>query len=546
MRHTSPAPHREYILKDSEAVVSKTDLRGNITYANQDFINISGYSAEELIGAPQNIVRHPDMPAEAFADFWRSLRQGRSWTGLVKNRCKNGDHYWVEANAAPMIADGKVVGYTSIRVKPTREQVRAADLAYAEIRAGNRELFIRDGRVLRRAGWRWPAWLPTPTLKRRIVLGCGALALLFLLSWLTPALAGDTAARALPAGAGVLGCALFGWHLQRAAVAPLRQLCGDIGSMSAGDLSARIAARGDDELGCLSQALRVLQINVKLLVGQIKESAGAVRLGAREMAGGNADLAARTESQASSLQETATSIEQLTGTLRQTADNVRRANALASHTAEVAGRGGVAVGQVIDTMAGIRDSSQRIAEIIGVVDGIAFQTNILALNAAVEAARAGEQGRGFAVVAAEVRALAQRSATAAGEIKRLIQGSVAQVRRGGELVDEAGRIMADVLASVTRIAGHMGDISHASGEQSLGIAQVNLAIGQIDAATQQNAGLVEQSALAAETMLGQSQQLGRLVDAFKLVARPAGMAAAVPAVPARPVARRGEGAAATC
>ncbi|PHV05306.1 chemotaxis protein [Janthinobacterium sp. BJB412] len=518
MRHTHPATHREYVLKDAEAVVSKTDLQGNITYANQDFINISGYSAEELLGAPQNIVRHPDMPAEAFADLWRCLKQGRSWTGLVKNRCKNGDHYWVEANAAPMIADGKVVGYTSIRVKPSREQVRAAEQAYAEIRAGGGRLHIRDGAALRRAGWRWPARLPALSLKGNIGLGCGALAALFLAGWLASALGGGMAARALPAAAGVLGCALFGWQLQRAAVAPLRQLCGDIDRMSAGDLSARIAARGDNELGCLSQALRVLQINVKLLVGQIKESAGAVRQGAHHMAGGNADLSARTESQASSLQQTAASIEQLTSTLRQTADNVRQANALAAHTAEVADRGGVAVGQVIATMAGIRASSQRIAEIIGVVDGIAFQTNILALNAAVEAARAGEQGRGFAVVAAEVRALAQRSATAAGEIKQLIQGSVAQVQQGGALVDEAGRIMDDVLASVTRIAGHMGDISHASGEQSVGIEQVNLAIGQIDAATQQNAGLVEQSAAAAETMLGQSQQLGRLVDAFQLVA----------------------------
>ena len=519
MRSNMPVTQHEYILSDCETVVSKTDLQGNITYVNQDFVNISGFSREELLGAPQNIVRHPDMPAEAFTDFWRSMKGGHAWTGMVKNRCKNGDYYWVEANAAPIIEGGRMVGYTSIRVKPSREQVRAAEQAYAQIKAGSKDLRIHHGAVVR-GGGRLGGLFGGITLGMQIGGGGALLALLFALCGLAPALFGDgPAARALPALLGAVASLLFAAQLRRGALAPLARLRHDIGEMSAGDLSARIHVARDDELGQLAQALRVLQINVKLLVGQIKESSGAVNRGASEIASGNSDLSARTESQASSLQQTAASIEQLTATVRQNADNAREANTLVQHTADVAAKGGTAVGQVVETMEGIRASSQKIVEIIGVVDGIAFQTNILALNAAVEAARAGEQGRGFAVVATEVRALAQRSATAAAEIKSLIQGSVARVREGSELVGEAGRTMDDIVASVARIAGYMGDISHASGEQSAGIAQVNQAIVAIDAATQQNAALVEQSAAAAETMLQQSEHLGLLVDAFRLVAQ---------------------------
>ncbi|SFM64868.1 methyl-accepting chemotaxis protein [Rugamonas rubra] len=538
MRSNMPVTQHEYILSDSETVVSKTDLQGNITYVNQDFVNISGFSREELLGAPQNIVRHPDMPAEAFADFWRSMKGGHAWTGMVKNRCKNGDHYWVEANAAPIIEGGRMVGYTSIRVKPNREQVRAAEQAYREIKAGSKELRIHHGAVVRRAGWRLAALLGRATLQQQIVGGGALLALLFAWCWLAPSLPGGTAPPALLGAAGSL---LFAALVQRGAVAPLRRLCHDIGEMSAGDLSARIHMERDDELGHLAQALRVLQINVKLLVGQIKESAGMVNLGAGEIASGNNDLSARTEAQASALQQTAASVEQLNSTVRQNADNAREANALVRHTAEAAAKGGAAVGQVVETMQAIQAGSRKIAEIIGVVDGIAFQTNILALNAAVEAARAGEQGRGFAVVASEVRALAQRSATAAAEIKTLIQGSVRQVEQGGAMVGEAGRTMDDIVASVARIAGYMGEISHASQEQSAGIAQVNQAIGAIDAATQQNAALVEQSAAAAEAMRLQSEHLGQLVDAFKLVAD-APQRAGVVAAPARragPPARQG-------
>ncbi|HTN65495.1 MAG TPA: methyl-accepting chemotaxis protein [Burkholderiaceae bacterium] len=520
MRTNLPVTNVEYVLKDSETIVSKTDLRGKITYVNADFARISGFSEEELIGAPQNIVRHPDMPPEAFKDFWHALKSGHAWTGLVKNRCKNGDHYWVEANAAPIIENGKIVGYSSVRVKPSREQVQAAEQAYRAIRAGNRSLEIRHGAVVRRT--RLGRFNPVQalSLKAKIGISSAILMLLFALNLAALAL-GDGQHHgwsAITLAAGVVLAALSGFMLHREAILPLERVCRDIRRMSEGDLAGKIESNGSDELTRLTQALRVLQTNVKLLVGQIREVTEFVNTGATEIASGNIDLSARTEEQASSLEETASSMEELTGTVKQNADNAGEANRLAASAAEIAVRGGHAVNQVVDMMGSMNESSHKIVDIIGVIDGIAFQTNILALNAAVEAARAGEQGRGFAVVAAEVRTLAQRSAAAAKEIKILIDDSVHRVDAGSKLADDAGQTMQQIVASVKRVAGYITDITSASREQSAGIEQVNQAITQMDDVTQQNAALVQQAAAAAESLQTQAVKLAQLVDAFKLVA----------------------------
>jgi methyl-accepting chemotaxis protein/methyl-accepting chemotaxis protein-1 (serine sensor receptor) len=252
------------------------------------------------------------------------------------------------------------------------------------------------------------------------------------------------------------------------------------------------------------------------IVRQIKDAAGLITTASKEIADGNSDLSQRTEEQAANLEETAASMEELTSTVRQNADNARQANQLAASASDVAVKGGEVVSQVVETMSSINDSSKKIVDIISVIDGIAFQTNILALNAAVEAARAGEQGRGFAVVATEVRTLAQRSAAAAREIKELIGNSVHKVEDGTQLVDQAGRTMEEVVLSVKRVTDIMGEISAASQEQSQGIEQVNQAISQMDEITQQNAALVEQAAAASESMREQAEQLSRAVAAFKL------------------------------
>ena len=287
-------------------------------------------------------------------------------------------------------------------------------------------------------------------------------------------------------------------------------------AVAAGDLSCAIALRAGDQRSVMASMAR-MRDNLAETVQGVRSNADSVAMASGQIAAGNADLSSRTEQQASALQETASSMEQLGSTVRQNADNAAQANQLAVQASTVASQGGEVVGQVVTTMKDIQDASRRIADIIGVIDGIAFQTNILALNAAVEAARAGEQGRGFAVVAGEVRSLAQRSAEAAREIKALITSSVERVEHGSALADRAGQTMHDVVGAIRRVTDIVGEISAASREQSSGVLQVGQAVTQMDQATQQNAALVEQSAAAAESLKSQAQQLVKAVGAFRLV-----------------------------
>lgn len=899
MRTNLPVSDVEVVLGEQAIIVSKTDLKGKITYINQDFIDVSGFAAEELIGQPHNLVRHPDMPVEAFADFWRDLNDGRPWTGIVKNRCKNGDYYWVLATATPIRENGEMVGFLSVRRKPTREQVSAAEGAYRlfrEKRAGG--LQIRHGQVVNGGS----GLFANLSLKARLVSGFAAILLALMLvagmglfgmartddavealyrERLAPvqalavvgklmadnrsqvllslqhdpagayaklhdhelsmhldtiaknsaevgrqwdsyrqsvsapeeqALLGDfqqawqrylaeglqPASAALSAGrfdeanqillskinplytqAATKGNELFrqqvehgqsqmaasaenfsrmrGWIVLLVALAllagiviallitrsvtrPIATVIETFQALANGDFTRNVDASRNDEMGKILQGLQSMQIqqgfnvaesvrlandnlririaldcvsaNLRIadddgrviyanrgllntlraieqalrektpdfsvdrfvgsnignfyenpsaavqalrelkqtssremeiggriykvltnpivndrgqrlgtvgewvdrtaelhaqhsvaeliskaaagdlearldtgsmegfykqlgvginslletsggvigeiatlleqmavgdltrtittdyqgsfaklrddandtvarlreLVRDIQFSAETINTAAKEIASGNQDLSSRTEEQASSLEETASSMEQLTATVRQNAENARQANTLASTAQGIAEKGGVVVGQVVETMGSIHQASSRIADIIGVIDGIAFQTNILALNAAVEAARAGEQGRGFAVVATEVRNLAQRSAAAAKEIKNLISDSVDRVAVGSRQVDQAGRTMEEVVVSIKRVAKIMSDISDASREQSAGIEQVGLAVSQMDEVTQQNAALVEEAAAAAESLEDQANSLARSVAVFRVEA----------------------------
>ncbi|NGZ85652.1 methyl-accepting chemotaxis protein [Duganella aceris] len=286
--------------------------------------------------------------------------------------------------------------------------------------------------------------------------------------------------------------------------------------VAAGELTSQVTVEGKDETSELLQALKDMNESLAKTVGDVRNGTELISTASQEIASGNADLSARTESQASSLEETASSMEELTSTVKQNADNARQANQLAVSASSVAEKGGTVVAQVVETMGSIKASSSKIVDIIGVIDGIAFQTNILALNAAVEAARAGEQGRGFAVVATEVRNLAQRSAGAAKEIKELIGDSVGKVDAGSKLVDEAGQTMDLIVTSIRQVADIMGEITAATQEQSNGIEEVNQAITQMDEMTQQNAALVEEAAAAAESMQEQAQMLAQAVSIFKL------------------------------
>jgi len=325
--------------------------------------------------------------------------------------------------------------------------------------------------------------------------------------------------RQLLAGFGLLAVVLGGalaWWLTRSITVPLRKAVGLANAVAKGDLSTRIEVHSTDEAGELMAALNTMNDNLNALVTQVRSGADSISTAAGEVASGNLDLSSRTEQQAGSLEESASALEELTGTVAQNADNALKGSELATSASREAARGGAVVEQVVSTMGEINEASKKIVDIISVIDGIAFQTNILALNAAVEAARAGEQGRGFAVVAGEVRTLAQRSATAAREIKQLIDASVEKVGNGTRLVGEAGATMQDVVASVRRVSDIMTEISAASREQSIGIEQVNGAIAEMDQVTQQNAALVEEAAAATESMQEQAQNLAQAVSVFKL------------------------------
>ncbi|WP_431478911.1 methyl-accepting chemotaxis protein [Massilia eburnea] len=310
----------------------------------------------------------------------------------------------------------------------------------------------------------------------------------------------------------------IGWWLVRSITVPLNRAVRIAQGVAAGDLTQQIESGSQDETGKLLSALREMNNSLAGIVGDVRHATDSIATASSEIASGNLDLSSRTEQQASSLEETASSMEELTSTVRQNADNAKQANQLAGNASAVARRGGDVVTQVVDKMSAINESAYKIVEIIAVIDGIAFQTNILALNAAVEAARAGEQGRGFAVVASEVRNLAQRAAGAAKEIKQLIDSSVAQVEEGSRLVDQAGSTMRDVVNSVQQVTDIIAEISAASGEQSSGIEQINEAVVQMDNVTQQNAALVEQAAAAAGALQEQAASLSQAVSVFRLSA----------------------------
>jgi methyl-accepting chemotaxis protein len=313
----------------------------------------------------------------------------------------------------------------------------------------------------------------------------------------------------------VLLGAFVAWIITRSITQPINAAVSVAETVASGDLSSHIVVNSSDETGRLLGALKAMNTSLLGVVAQVRNGTDAISTASSEIAAGNLDLSSRTEEQASSLEETASAMEELTSTVKQNADNARQANQLAKSASEVAVRGGSIVSQVVDTMGTINESSKKIVDIIGVIDGIAFQTNILALNAAVEAARAGEQGRGFAVVATEVRNLAHRSASAAKEIKELIAASVANVDTGSRLVNEAGQTMGDIVDSIVRVTDIMGEITSATHEQTIGIEQINMAIAQMDEVTQQNAALVEEAAAASQSMQEQAGELAHVVGFFK-------------------------------
>ena len=509
---------KEYELDDGDVLVSTTDKQGRITHANHAFVKVSGYDYAELIGQPHSVVRHPDMPKSAFADMWATIGRGRPWSGVVKNRRKNGEHYWVLANVTPVMEAGKPAGYMSVRLKPKREQVREAEWLYARIMAeeasGRRTFRLHAGEV-RRLGWRdLPGRLHRLTMTQRMAL---ALSALVGSAAAVPAATGmDPLALLASVGiSGAVAAGLLAWF-HTAFARPLRaadQLAGEVAGCN---LDGNIEFDRTSSLGSLMRRLWLINLNMRAIVSDVRAEVQGMTGATVEIAQGSQDLAARTEAQASTLQQTAAAMEQMTASVQETSHSAQEAAGLSAQSRDQSQRGGTAVQGIVKTMEDIEASSRRVGEIIHVIEGLAFQTNLLALNAAVEAARAGEQGRGFAVVAGEVRALAQRSATAAKQIRDLIGTSSSQVGEGVRRVQDAGQTIDEVISSSQRVATLAEQIRHSAGEQSTGIAQINAAVADIDSATQNNAAMAEQTAAACEALKQRAQTLVRAVQVFRM------------------------------
>ena len=514
MRVNTPITGKEHEIEESATLMSTTDCDSYITYANAAFRKASGYEGNELLGQPHNIVRHPDMPKEAFADMWRTLKGGEPWTALVKNRRKNGDHYWVRANAIPVIRRGKHEGYMSVRTKPGREEIEQAEALYKAMREGGKTgRKLHKGVLLKTGLGSVFTLFKTLSVRGRLRLNV----LLLWLAWLGSAWAfGDNLTQfavmaGLASGVSAMLCAALEWQFARP-LELLRQQALDVATGNNRNVQTMDRV---DEIGMTMRTISQLGLMFRWLIDDVSDQVIKVQQAISEIAQGNMDLAARTEDAASSVEETASAMEEMTATVKNNADTTDQANALSSAASQDAVRGSEAMAAVVHTMNEIADSSKRIVDIIGVIDGIAFQTNILALNAAVEAARAGTQGRGFAVVASEVRALARRSADAAKEIKSLIDTSVVKVDSGLLKVDDAGQTIQSVVQQAKRVSDLMAEISTSTREQSAAIAQVGRAVMHMDHVTQQNAALVEQSAAASSSVGQQASQLVAAVRVFR-------------------------------
>lgn len=492
-------------LDDDTTLMSTTDLHSYITHANDTFVTVSGYSLNELLAQPHNLVRHPDMPKAAFADMWYTLKQGEPWSGIVKNRCKNGDHYWVRANAVPMVREGQVTGYMSIRTRATEEEIAAVEPLYQALNENRCARRIHKGLVVRKG---WLGKLPSLPLRWRVR---GVMTLLFVMVAAglhasdAPALAYLMSALALGAGT-----AIFEGQIVR----PIENVAKQALKVATGERNSVSHLNRSDELGLTLRAVGQLGLMCRWLINDVSSQVSSVRNGSETLAKGNDDLNKHTRQTVDNVQQTVATMNQMAASVKQNSETASAADKLSSAASSAATQGGEAMDTVIKTMDDIANSTQRIGTITTLINDIAFQTNILALNAAVEAARAGEQGKGFAVVAGEVRHLASRSASAANDIRKLIDASADKVQSGSQQVHAAGRTIDDIVSQVQNVTQLIAQISHATSEQADGLSSLTRAVDELNHITQKNAELVEESAQVSAMV---KHRASRLEDAVTVL-----------------------------
>ncbi|QHP58140.1 methyl-accepting chemotaxis protein [Pectobacterium carotovorum] len=475
MRKNFPVSDIQYLLDEKAKLMSVTTTDSHITYANDDFIDASGYDFEEILHQPHNIVRHPDMPPQAFADMWATLKAGKIWTAVVKNRRKNGDYYWVKASTTPLMKEGKITGYMSVRTRVSQEEIRQAEALYHhmnENKLKNRRLF--QGLLIYKGPLKLLSLFTVIPIRWRIrsyIFLFMLFALLFLLATLpltTPLL---TFVLALLAGATITS-ELLVQHLAK----PLEKILRQAINSASGQADNSFQLNRVDEVGMLLRAVNQSGMNFRTFVDDVNGKLAELRHACGEIASGNYTLSQRCEDTAQSLQSTASSMEELTATMTR--------------------------------------SSKEITDIISVLDNLAFQTNILALNAAVEAAHAGEQGKSFAVVAGEVRILAQRSAAAAKDIAAIIDATIANIHTSDKLVNHTSQSMNNILAQVQQVSQLVNQISLATQEQSQGLGQINSAVNNIDELTRQNTILATHSSSAINSLEQQISTMSEAVSVF--------------------------------
>ena len=518
MRRNVYVTQREYPLSEGETLLSVTDLKGRIVYANDAFIRVSGFEAAELYGKAHSIVRHPDMPAAAFADMWSTIQRGLPWSALVKNRRKNGDHYWVRANASPIRHAGAVVGYLSVRTRPEPREVQQHAALYEQINAGVRSLGLHRGFPVGRGAvgalQRWWRFRPLAWRVQAVVAGLWLLGSVGLWSSALQASAVPPA-QVWPAWLiWSLACVAAGQWLRRRLLMPLAALRGQAQAVASGQQTDARFLQRTDEIGAIGSAVRQTGLNLVSLVGDIQGKSDQVRRCALAVQQGSTELSDRTEAAAASLEQSAQAMQALASAIERSSAQAGEAAARARHGVDMAGQSSRMVVQLDQGMRGVAQTSDQVGQISSLIDGIAFQTNLLALNAAVEAARAGEHGKGFAVVADEVRGLSQRSAHAARQIKALIEASQQQVAQSCAMAREVGEAMLAVQADMREQLVLAEGMQAASQAQAGGVQQVQAAVQQLEQMTQHNAALARDTIGHAQLLAGQAQALEAAASVF--------------------------------